>query len=344
MKALRDIIDSYRDRPQALRWGLFVEVNAQICRQAEKQAALEGITRQNALFDIIYTPKLCPICGKRPLFQSLVHGYKSICCSSLCSGKLPSVKVKRAKTNIKKYGAAFTIQVKKCAAKRKRTMIKNHGVAWSGSSIDLSDKSAATRLERYGSTNPLDAPGARDKRNATMMARHGVLHIMQNREVHEAQQRAGFKIRNIQVDGKKYAVRGYEPQAIKWLHKKHEIPSKHILATAAEGVPSVAYVKDGVHHVYHPDLKVKFKGRWWLVEVKSSYTGGLCNDKRGLFSRLKAKARYCSKAGYRLMVAFVDERAGVLPVVNISNVSRKEMIDKFNTWRTEALRLRLHPA
>lgn len=340
-KDLKKFIASYRDKPSALTWAKMREVDADACKKAERVSTKEGITRQNALYDAIYKAVKCPVCGNRPAFQSLSFGYKGITCSSKCAGQLPEVKSKRAATNVAKYGKEFTIQVKKCAKKRAATMLERHGVEWAGSSEACLEKGRQTKIKMYGSVDPLAAPGARDKRDATMMKRHGVLHIMQVRDIHEAQQRKGYTTREVVVEGKTYNLRGYEPLAVTWLHEHHGISGKHILSTAAEGVPSVPYTKNRVNHVYHPDLKVKFKGKWWLVEVKSSFTGGLRNDRRGLYSTLVKKAEFCEAAGFRLMVAFVDERYGVLPVTNIQRFTRRQMIAKFNAWRKAAQQSRL---
>jgi hypothetical protein len=304
-------------------------LSKKLVAHCEKEADEIGVPWYTYLYRVLYNtyPK-CPVCESQKLSWKGWTVGLSVYCSSKCAGADPEVNERRKATCVTKYGVDSPQKVPTIRAKFKRSMKRNYGVTYTAQSPTLKRQMEATLQERYGVTTPYKSPEVQKKIRATMKARYGVEHTMQNRDLHERQQKSGFKIRTVRIKGKTFRVRGYEPEAIRWL-VKHGCDPKLILTTAAEGVPSVPYIDaDGTPRVYHPDFKVKLKNRWGLIEVKSTFTSGLVNDKRGTFSRVKAKAQACVVAGYRfkLLLVLTDGRCCVIK--DIQDKTRKQVISE----------------
>ena len=182
----------------------------------------------------------------------------------------------------------------------------------------------ATTTENYGVACPFSSPEVQNKSKATVLERYGVEHNMQSREIFERQQKSGFKVRKVKFDDKVFKVRGYEPEAIKFLIGKGCKPN-NILCTAAEGVPSIPYVVNEKKHYYHPDLYVKLNKSWYVVEVKSTYTAGFRKDKNGLFSRLKRKAKASVDNGYPFILIIVSVRKRCAIISDLHLKTKKQV-------------------
>jgi hypothetical protein len=200
-----------------------------------------------------------------------------------------------------------------------------YGVSYAGQSSDLRDKMKATLERNYGELGHAH-PDILKRCRATTLERFGVEHVLQDRVRFERQQRAGFSIKEFRLAGKKFRLRGYEPEAVRWLHRKLGIPVNKILTTAADGLPSISYTYKAKNRVYHPDILTKIKNRWTLIEVKSSYTAGLRQDKNGMFSLLRRKAQACIDAGYKFKLAVVSVQGAVYLIDDIQEKSRREVM------------------
>lgn len=279
------------------------------------------------LYSAVYGKPLCAICGAyirwRGSFnqQNNCAGY----CSSKCAGASDSVKSKRSDTCMERYGVSAVQKVEKIRKRFKRSMIERHGVEYTASSSRLRKKMETTMLERFGVKHAFNSEEAKAKGKATLMKKFGVEFIMQNREVFERQQHSGFRIREFELEGKIFRVRGYEEHAIRYLYRQGCRP-KDIRTTHAEGVPSVRYSHDGKQHVYHPDIKANIKGKWWVIEVKSTHTLGLKHPET--FARVKRKAKACVEAGFnfRLLLVSRTKRHRVVSVKKVHEKTRKEVL------------------
>lgn len=277
-------------------------LSQQLLKHCNTRAAKLGVTRNQILFDVIYTKPTCRTCGSSNLeFKSIRLGYMQHC-SRKCTQQDAEVR-----------------------NKFKQSMIDSHGVEYTGQSDGLRDKMASTLKRNYGELGHAH-PDILKRCRATTLERFGVEHILQDRARFERQQIVGFSIKEFRLAGKKFRLRGYEPEAVRWLYRKLGVPLNKILTTAADGLPSISYTHKSKNHVYHPDIMAKVKNRWTLIEVKSSYTAGLRQDKNGMFSLLKRKAQACVDAGYRFKLAVVSVQGDVYLLENIHEKSRREVM------------------
>lgn len=198
-----------------------------------------------------------------------------------------------------RYGVQYAAQNPEIHAAQQKSCRRNYGVNCIFSDSDFIKRG----IKRYKKNAKLYI----GRRVKTMLERYGVAHASQSRDMHERQQRSGFKQRKFTIKGKDFATRGYEDIAINYLATVLKIPVTDIKTTAAEGVPSIPW-KDasGKSHVYHPDIYVKLDNRWYLVEVKSQYTAGILKDSHKLFDTLRTKVRSSVSSGYRMKVFIVN--------------------------------------
>ena len=279
------------------------------------------------LFRVLYTKGTvrCSVCGTEALgWQGWDTGLGKYC-SCKCAGADDTVKVKRASTCMEKYGVSAVQKVPSVRKKFKAAMIEKYGVEYTGQSKQLSRKTRRTVRERYGVEHTFSSDVVRQKSKQTMLDRYGVEHSLQHRPSLEKQQKSGFQIRKFTIKGKKFEVRGYEPQAIKFLVNQLKVNPKDILTTSAEGVPSIPWTDSaGVRHLYHPDIYAKVKGKWWIIEVKSEYTAGLCAARPYDFYRTRSKAQACISANFRFKLLVVNDTVNVIN--DLPSKSRKQLI------------------
>jgi len=245
-------------------------------------------------------------------------------------GKCEKIKRQRRKTMVKRYGVEYTAQSPKLRKKMENTCLENYGVTSPMQSSVVRKRCEATSIERYGVASPMSDPSVQAKYKETCRKKYGVEHPFQDREVFEKQQKSGFSLKKITIAGKKYQLRGYESDAVIYLHKNLRVKPEHILTTSKDGLPTIRWTdKKGKGHVYHPDLKVKVKGKWFLVEVKSDYTLGLRSDgSKTMFYVARRKAQACIDAGYRFKLLLV-QKGKVSVVSDFHETKRKDLISRY---------------
>lgn len=271
------------------------------------------LTWTGALMLLLY-PNIgnCETCGSLTRFFNLKKGFQRFC-SSRCRANSPEqiamtknrlhtqkVRGKIEKTNIKLYGGISPFCAKATVHKCQKSLNKRSDVQ---KNIDKA------------------------KRNATMLERYGVEHNMQSRALFEKQKLSGFKIKKFKLKGKTFKVRGYEDIAIRYLHKKYNVAVSDIKTTSAEGMPTIRYLdSDGKKHMYHPDIYARIKNKWWLIEVKSTYTCGItAHKKNGMFGTLRRKIKACVDSGYRTRVLIITKEHKVHVVANIYEKKRSQV-------------------
>lgn len=114
-----------------------------------------------------------------------------------------------------------------------------------------------------------------------------------------------FPLKNINLNGQKVKVRGFEPQAIKYLIRHKKIDPNKIKVSISHKIPPINYKYNGKIHNYFPDIQVDNT----LIEVKSSYT--LLYD----LDRNKIKAKACIAKGFKFkfIVPDKDNKTIILP-------------------------------
>ena len=293
-----------------------------------------AFTLTEAIYEYFFGRPRCVSCQRIITKKSKVLKFPQIYhkhCSEKCAGADETVASRRAKTCRRLYGVDAVQQVPEIRAKFRKSMLKKYGAEHTASSEKLHTKMRKTLKKNYGVSNPFKSSKVMKKVRRTMKERYGVEHLMQSRQHFEKQQKAGFKIRSVRISGKTFRVRGYEPLAIKYLAKKG-CSTASILTTAAEGVPAIPWTdkRYGTKHYYHPDMYVKYKNKWMLIEVKSTYTVGAHKAKvggrAGEWYRVRKKAAACVAAGFRFKLLVVGERKNGAIVAEIDDAHLKGVV------------------
>lgn len=115
----------------------------------------------------------------------------------------------------------------------------------------------------------------------------------------------------IKLNGSMLEVRGYEPQAIEYMKSKGVREDE--IEARVDYIPRIPFEYQGKQRTHIPDIYVP--GRRILVEVKSTYTMGLLNDKPlsvKQFETLVQKKRHAEQLGYKYNVLTMDRRGNRL--------------------------------
>jgi len=194
-------------------------------------------------------------------------------CSPECDYKL---RVKLTKeSNLKNYGVTSTNVLDDVKVKQKESMMDKYGVPYYTKANEFDGKARETKLERYGDdtyNNHTQAKETKLERYGdeyynnhekfieTCIERYGVEHVMQDKEIFEAQQKQCY-------GSKKYKhlyYRGtYELLFIQEFEKLYPIET-------LENGFAVKYTHEGKDRVYFPDFLVTTNNL--IVEIKSAWT------------------------------------------------------------------------
>ena len=161
----------------------------------------EGSSFSEQLYNYFYNnpPHICPTCGKKTPFRSILRGYFEYC-SIECSYTGTSRIEKTKQTCLERYGVTNPSQSKEIQDKKRETCLKNYGVSCG----ILTPKTKQTCLERYGVTNPSQSKEIQDKKRetclknygfewgfqsdktqSTILEKYGVKHISQSKEIQD---------------------------------------------------------------------------------------------------------------------------------------------------------------
>lgn len=114
-----------------------------------------------------------------------------------------------------------------------------------------------------------------------------------------------FKLKNVEIAGKKFVVQGYEPQGIEWLLRKEpKLRAKDIVTDHEGGVPTFRYKIGRRTRTYFPDIYIKKANL--IVEIKSRFTLGLESGKGWRKNQQKAKAVLAE--GYKFIMLVMGEK------------------------------------
>jgi hypothetical protein len=247
-------------------------------------------------------------------------------CSPKCRSADPKVKEKERQTLLKNYGVTSPVQSQLIRQQMEETRLQKYGVRHNFSSTDPELNGRATNLRNHGVENPFQREDVKQKAKNTKLERYGVEHMMQSREHMENQQKSGFKRKTFVLDGKTFSVQGFEPYVIKYLANTLGVSVRNIKTTAAENVPRIPWVDTrGIPHIYHPDIYAKVNGKWWVIEVKSTYTAGIDTPKSGAFSIMKRKIKATISAGYNTKLVVVGPKKSIYVISKVEDMTRKDL-------------------
>jgi hypothetical protein len=138
---------------------------------------------------------------------------------------------------------------------------------------------------------------SKENKKITMRRKYGVENPMQLINVHHKAMKSGFRYKDVIIEGKKFTVQGYEPQALKYL-----INSGINVNSICVGVnvPTISYKFDGKYKKYFPDF---FHNETNTVyEIKSVWTYSQQQRKN------IAKAKATAKQGYKHITLIFDNK------------------------------------
>lgn len=245
----------------------------------------------------------------------------------------PVVRRKIRRTNQRRRGVDNPLQDPNVIAKIRKTNMRWRGVAWATQDPSVRkqlseshhseytlEKRCQTNRNRYGVDHTshvprivrkivqrLADPKVKARIRATCQRRWGVDNPIQNSIVFSRQRKSCFRTEDFTYNGKTYAsLQGYEPHAIAWLvNRGFEVaPSTSLkfkyLCTTTGKVRS-----------YFPDMHVR-KNDNYVVEVKSAFTAGLLEGKRGSkFINIEDKARAVINSGRKFVLIVIDHKKNV---------------------------------
>lgn len=277
---------------------------------------------QPIFYSLVFGGHICD-CGQPIKFRNMRDGFGPHC-SSLCAGADPKVLQRRRRTSQQKYGVSHYVNAASVREKRRKTFIQRHGVEWSGQSKKLLNKMKKTMMSKYGVDHPTAMSDFQAKVKATHMERYGVEHITHTDKFHDAHSKSGFTSKTIYIQGKKFNVRGYEPQALKWLVKEKGYKPSSLIVTASGGLPFFKYMDGNKERMYRPDIFIKKSNV--IIEVKSTYTLGLNRTGYETFRRVKIKAKAVERDGYDFRLLLVHTNGSVQHLKNFTKLTRKQVL------------------
>lgn len=116
-------------------------------------------------------------CGNNVKFIDMKNGFREFC-SKRCVYNSDSMKIKRKKTNIKKYGVDNPSKSNKIKSKVIETNRKKFGHDWATQNTDIIKSTKKTNLLKYGVDNPSKLKKVREKAKNTMKIKYGVEYAM----------------------------------------------------------------------------------------------------------------------------------------------------------------------
>ena len=119
---------------------------------------------------------------------------------------------------------------------------------------------------------------------------------------HESRNRS-FKGRTVRLNGRKYRLQGFEPQAIEYLRKRGA-NLKKLALDVKDGKPTVKYRDGKKTRLYIPDFYYRPKNR--IIEVKSAWTFAGHYDGKDHLVKNRRKARACIEQGYDFCLIVLD--------------------------------------
>lgn len=212
---------------------------------------------------------------------------------------LEESKQKTINSNIKKYGIKQPQQLQDFKDRSARTCEEKYGVSAPQQNKIIRKKSIDTCLEKYGAENIAQLPSTWDKIRETSVNRYGVTSPNQDPIIHRKQDGARYRNKEyIFPSGKVVLIQGYENLAIATL--LFEGYAEDSILTETKDMPDIRYVQNGSIHRYFPDIYLPNHNL--IIEVKSTYTFGISNEKNLL------KKQACLDAGYNFRFMIFNGR------------------------------------
>ncbi len=243
--------------------------------------------------------------------------------------KCEEVKKKIMRTHEERYGGHY-MATAGGKERHRAAVMSSLGVANPSHSPDVLAKIRETTLRNYGVDNAMKSPVVKKRAQKTTKARYGTEHHVNSEDYKRRMKETigvdhpwkleshidynlqrSHAMKDCVIAGATYRCRGYEHHALRYMIEERGVKPGDIANTVAAGLPKFRYVdSDGKEKRYYPDIYAKIGNKWWVVEVKSTYTVGATNE--SYFRTTQLKARTVKNAGYRFMLLVFDSRGTLL--------------------------------
>jgi uncharacterized Zn finger protein (UPF0148 family) len=231
------------------------------------------------------------------------------------AGQVEEGKEKRVLTNRQKYGVDNPSQSEEVKRKKRDTANKNWGSDHYFSSLKGRKAVETGMLKKHGVVNPgqterlrkmsgerFSNPGVQAKIRKTNLEKYGFENPLQNEEIFlRARKSAFMRTEYVTREGKTLVLQGSaEPIVASYLERN----GARLLDQDPARIPYVG--RTGKTHYFHPDFKIWQKGKFALVEVKSTHT--LKVDWERNQRKFTAANKYCEELGIAFFV--------IVPTIN----------------------------
>ena len=187
---------------------------------------------------------VCPVCGSKTKFISILQGYKTYC-SNKCSANSKVVREKTKQTNLEKYGVDNISKSNSIKDKKKETFKTNYGCEHFMQSKELREKAKQTCLTKYGVEHSSQSKEVQEKVKNTCLKKYGVEHFYQSKEFKKKSKETCFKKYGVeytsQTDNYK---KKYKETCLKKYGETHPTRSKEI----QEKIKKTNFKKYGVEY------------------------------------------------------------------------------------------------
>lgn len=259
----------------------------------------------------------CLICKKPTRFISYTVGYARLCLNPAC-------------TNAFTIGKETKTQRRTRVANTQKTMLARYGAKCSAAAglqtfehlhtEEVYEKSRATWNANYGT--PGKRTGAQKQRLEEKIKRT-------NQALKETRLRTPglytsqrYQRKTFTIHGRSFSIQGYEDHAIKHLVYSGQT-SVNTIELAPKGFP---YKEHGRDRVYLPDFRAKISNKWYVVEVKSTYTLGIEKGGKTMFYNLRRKSQAVKDAGYRILTMVYNHKTKeITEIENIHECSIRQV-------------------
>lgn len=272
---------------------------------------------------LLFGKPSCINCAEHrgPIFSkeaTLLRPWSRFCCFA-CSKKAPQVQARRVETCRKKYGVRNVSKIpevkRRISESIDRKAISSSSRKWWSSLTtedrqQLVEKRRGTYLARTGYEWPSQNPESRAKAVSTWRKNFGVDNPSHSPAILEKIARTGMLLSTTTIGSRSFTTQGSaEATALRVLHARHRLDPYRL--ESGRDYSMIDYTLDGHSYKYLPDFYYNGRQSTIVIEVKSDWTAGLCEDKGSFgtavetFRVLQAKAAACEDQGLRFCLVLV---------------------------------------
>lgn len=247
--------------------------------QQEIEAKCEGCGQVVKTTYITYTRcKKGFVCsGKCRMKLTNMHLFEETGCTNF--SQLNSVKIKKERKAVKKYGVKNVSQSQEIKEKKKKSCFKNHGVDNPSKSKSIQKKKSETMMKNYGVEHPFESPVIRKRILKTIRKKYAdntITNVSQVSEVMDKKIKTSIRTRNYTLpSGTTIRIQGYEHFGIDYLLSNGYSECDIIFGNKniENQIGKIYFHVNNKKKRYFPDIFIPSENK--IIEVKSIYTSTL---------------------------------------------------------------------